>query len=1722
MSRHWALLLSLSCLWQGCFELRVKSQGKALPLAGTAKVAKASQVTEDKVVAEFKADATYAQVVEAPKSGALKGALAVLQPGALQISTELVIEEAVSLQKTSLVSELGLSNKVELSSASAGLIVRPSTDVLLTQPMTIRMSLPSSLSFWLFGSNHYVVFYKQFTKDGLVSGLIPSDKVRIISDFSTGPSVEFDGYFGAYWVVKVEEPILEEKVVASEEPIVNSNNVAVIEDKGIVSEEKILEKESLPEVVWSSISLSFDEASRTLILRGSLADSNTLASCRVDIGESEKDLNTTTLETDTTLNSQIAWSEANERPAIARYRCLDSQGRTTISSWSNILTIPAKAETSTTPTSDTQAPTAPTSIALSLSSPGNVSIAWNAATDDQSSALSYGYNLCTNTCDDTSSCSTEQKTTALTASIATSVAGTFYACVRAYDTAGNISSWTRSTTALDTGASIGTDSTAPILSNPSLTALSQADGKIQLTWTPASDNLTPAASLNYTVYMQIGLCPSQAIQMYPSPIASSNSTSFTMLLPVNTSYCFTVKVSDLSNNSTYYNLTPILHATPTLNAATETGWLGSSNQRKVFYDSDTQTHLALFATKQSNSQQIRLMRSSDGLTWSLSQSLSISDLKDFSASLGKVGTTSYLYLIYSTTAGSIYGQRAQISSPASVGSFSTSTVLWAGSITTPYENPSLTLTRGANPSLIVACSQRAGYDYAVQYRSFSPTFANPSNIQSLTSTPIVPSQLSLVADEGGGAYLLANSHQMKTFYISSAGTFTAVPAAESTWEGFFSRTIRGTVTSVVQKSDGSLIVGGKFTLLDNNGRLAQNIVSWTNNQWSALGEGSPSPVRQILLDSQGKIYIRGFDTYNSGSSYVRSWNGSNWDELPLPLTLDIPNTPAYSAIPGFVTSFHFSSTGELWLGGAFTGIKTPSGLLSANGIVSWSPSTGVFTPRSLPSPSGNPLLVQSMAQTPNQTYVTAMEASDFYYFLNYQRSFMVCPYCSGIKPTTAASFWSYSGSNWSSLNSPSANLTAVAQIVSVGSDLYSMGYSPTMIKPSQDLPNQYEVHLARVDRLRNGSWQNLTTANPCTDENEGGTIVHRYCQQGNFIAAGALDNELYVSLIPTASFVSSSTLWPELGTRVLRFNSSTNIWDIYTIPKGGPILTAIRATFGANSSVVMGGSFEQLQDKPVPSLALFSNTNGTTTVNAISGPYGDGPNGVVRQFSVGPLAVGSSSQQVLLAGQFTQVGALSSPYIASFSNGTFSPLPGLTQEPLAIKVNSSGQIYAGIANANGFDIQRWDGSGWTTVTSALGFLRAMDLAESGKIFVIGASLRQNTDSSAQGYPAMVYDPSVAGGQWNYLGSTNTSARLLSVSPDGQLAFATENSQTLYHCTLQTMWSCVTIPSILSSGETVQFQSLLWDGAGTKLMGTGVRFTANGSYNDEVLATWVPSAGNPWSLLASSQSYGSGIGRSARLVTGTNNSGFTVFSLNPNDPCSMGSPNSLMSELYYWYDTCRMAIDAFDNNGSLISRQERALPPISSLIPTQEADRFGGSAVLAVAMLNNEPIIGGEFKEIQGFPGSYVARVTSTGAWNGFHQGISALYNPSSQSLMLLGARKYGARLSSLTSAGSTQIPLPSGAFLYGNGARQFNISLSLENSTPFLNLLYLDNEYLMRKKFNPATGIFETTGASDLVAFGVDEIAAPDSSYQVAGESYATILYRTAGDKSVRWLRLLP
>lgn len=341
--RMLSILGLLAVLASSCFRLPNNSQGQT-SLRTKQRLTDTTEAAKTFVRYDPKSEETL--TVSASATDSLAGSKIQVAPGSLQISTTLIIEPGVDLSATSVTSEVGLSDDIQIKNASTGFIVRPAENVSLKNPLKISLPLPAATGLRL-AEESYAVYAKHLDPNSntLVTEVIPVDnnKASIVYDTSLQKDVvQFEGYFGSYWVASVSRPIEAAEVPApktTQEPIINKNQTTVIAATGVVSETTVVAVQAIESPVLGKATLAFTAANRKVTVHVDAV--NGFKTCSVDIYEQSSSLNGKSYDVGLVFDYAASVTKQTAHTLTGRFRCLDSNSKSVTSPWSDSVSIPA-------------------------------------------------------------------------------------------------------------------------------------------------------------------------------------------------------------------------------------------------------------------------------------------------------------------------------------------------------------------------------------------------------------------------------------------------------------------------------------------------------------------------------------------------------------------------------------------------------------------------------------------------------------------------------------------------------------------------------------------------------------------------------------------------------------------------------------------------------------------------------------------------------------------------------------------------------------------------------------------------------------------------------------------------------------------------------------------------------------------------------------------------------------------------------------------------------------------------------------------------------------------------------------------------------------------------------------------------------------------------------------------------------------------------------------
>ena len=180
---------------------------------------------------------------------------------------------------------------------------------------------------------------------------------------------------------------------------------------------------------------------------------------------------------------------------------------------------------------------------------------------------------------------------------------------------------------------------------------------------------------------------------------------------------------------------------------------------------------------------------------------------------------------------------------------------------------------------------------------------------------------------GGGGYWGTNSSVYSLAFDSNGalyagGNFTTAGGVSarrvakwngSSWSAFGGGT-DGLVTSLTIDNSGDLYIGGAFT--DAGGIPAAKVAKWNGSVWSALGAGVSATPSVIAVDADGALFVGASD--DTSNANLLSWDGVSWQDV-------------VNGFNGAVRQVVIDSLGRVYAAGNFTRI----GNVLANRIAMW-------------------------------------------------------------------------------------------------------------------------------------------------------------------------------------------------------------------------------------------------------------------------------------------------------------------------------------------------------------------------------------------------------------------------------------------------------------------------------------------------------------------------------------------------------------------------------------------------------------------------------------------------------------------------------------------------------------------------------------------------------------------------------------------------------------------
>ncbi|RYZ91034.1 MAG: hypothetical protein EOP04_01945 [Proteobacteria bacterium] len=210
-----------------------------------------------------------------------------INPGSLSSDVTLMMEAGIDLVNSFALTELPLPSGVSVISGGSGVIIRPTASANLLKPIEISLKLPAASGLYA-GQQSFVVFSRYFDPETKILmtklDIVGDENAKIQTNDTLGYDVvKLSGYFGIYWVVALNRPLLASEVpaaVAATVPVVNKDGNKVIEINKLMDYSEIASAKSSGEMTLSSPSITVLD-SRDLKVRRS--QNSKIKSCKVEV-----------------------------------------------------------------------------------------------------------------------------------------------------------------------------------------------------------------------------------------------------------------------------------------------------------------------------------------------------------------------------------------------------------------------------------------------------------------------------------------------------------------------------------------------------------------------------------------------------------------------------------------------------------------------------------------------------------------------------------------------------------------------------------------------------------------------------------------------------------------------------------------------------------------------------------------------------------------------------------------------------------------------------------------------------------------------------------------------------------------------------------------------------------------------------------------------------------------------------------------------------------------------------------------------------------------------------------------------------------------------------------------------------------------------------------------------------------------------------------------------
>jgi uncharacterized delta-60 repeat protein len=497
----------------------------------------------------------------------------------------------------------------------------------------------------------------------------------------------------------------------------------------------------------------------------------------------------------------------------------------------------------------------------------------------------------------------------------------------------------------------------------------------------------------------------------------------------------------------------------------------------------------------------------------------------------------------------------------------------------------------------------------------------------------------------------------------------------------------GSVNSIVVQPNGQILIGGNFTTVQG---AAVDYLARLNADGTLDSTFLPNPNQEILsvaLQSNGDIIASGnFSAVETNSlsavtrSFIARFNADG--------TVDPNFNTALNAAANTIVVL---SSGQILIGGAFTGIQQTSGgtLENARGIARLN-SDGTVDTNFFPDPNS---AVSIITVLPNGQYLVGGG------FTAFQQN--------SLGTSTTAKFiarLNTDGSVDTSFNPDPNGIVFAIALQPNGQMVIGGGF--TSVQPNGASFSTNRNFIARLNA--DGSLD--TSFDPSLNGGVGEVIV---LQDGSLFVGGSF------SAVQTGGDILVGGTFSSVGGApnpyLVRLNNDSTVDSTFTSIPDGPVNAIASQT---NQDTLIGGTFANVAGQPRANLARL-NADGS-----LDPSFNPGANGAVNAIAI------QQDTQIIIGGSFSSVGGVAASSLARIgptgaTDASF--IPSINGSVDAVVVQPNGQIVIGgsFSNVSGLavgGIARLNSDGSVDATfnpGANGTVEAVTLQVDGTLLVAG-------------------------------------------------------------------------------------------------------------------------------------------------------------------------------------------------------------------------------------------------------------------------------------------------------------------------------------------------------------------------------------------------------------------